>query len=127
MTRDKLRVGAFFVFSGTAHLTFARRFFERIVPPWLPASPQLINRAAGVAEVTGGALALVPGAERPARRYLIALLWAVFPANIHMALRPEDSGSGKIPQWALWARLPLQFVMMAWVARSLPARSVGTD
>jgi uncharacterized membrane protein len=115
-------VAAFFGFSGLAHLTFGRRFFERIVPPWLPASPKTINELAGAAEVTGGALALAPGGQAFARRYLTLLLLAIFPANIHMAIKPEDSGSQKIPSWLLWARLPLQFVMIGWVWRSLPGR-----
>lgn len=119
MNVGKLRVAGFFTTSGVLHLTAGKKFFERIVPPWLPASPQLVNQAAGVAEIAGGTLALIPGAERPARRYLIALLLAVFPANIHMALRPQDSGSERIPPWALWARLPLQFVMIGWVAKTL--------
>ena len=37
---------------------------------------------------------------------------AVFPANINMALHPELGGG--VPEWSLWARLPLQFVLIAW-------------
>jgi uncharacterized membrane protein len=43
---------------------------------------------------------------------LIALLIAVFPANIHMALHAE-----LFPEFdpvALWLRLPLQGVLIAW-------------
>jgi uncharacterized membrane protein len=119
MNRAKLRVAAFFTLTGVSHLTFGKRLYERIVPPWVPGTPAQVNVVAGAAELAGGALALVPGAERTARRYLIGLLWAVFPANIHMYLRPRETGSERIPRWALLARLPLQFVMMAWVARSL--------
>jgi uncharacterized membrane protein len=111
----------FFGFSGLAHLTFAKKFFEAIVPPWLPASPQTVNQAAGAAELTGAGLALIPGAEKLARRYLTALLLAVFPANCHMAVKPEDSHSEKIPSSLLWARLPLQFVIIGWVWKSLPS------
>jgi uncharacterized membrane protein len=118
--RRKLPVAAFFWLAGAGHLTWAKRFFEDIVPPWLPGGPERINVAAGVAEITGGTLAVIPGAERHARRYLTALLLAVFPANIHMALRPQDSKGGQaVPAWTLWARLPLQFVAIAWVRRSL--------
>ncbi|MDF2435543.1 MAG: hypothetical protein JWP44_5176 [Mucilaginibacter sp.] len=123
MTRSRLRVAAFFGFSGISHLTFGRKFFEAIVPPWLPASRKTVNQAAGVAELTGGALALIPGAEGRARQYLVALLLAVYPANIHMAVRPQDSGSERIPSWLLWARLPLQFVLIGWVLKAPPVRS----
>ena len=120
MTKARLRVAAFFGLAGVSHLTIGKRFYERIVPPWLPASPETINQAAGVAEITGGTLALLPGGERLARRYLTALLLAVFPANIHMAVKPEDSGSEKIPRFLLWARLPVQFVFIGWVWKALP-------
>jgi uncharacterized membrane protein len=127
MTKARLRVAAFFGFSGLAHLTFGKKFFEAIVPPWLPASPKTVNQAAGAAELTGAGLALVPGGEKLARRYLTALLLAVFPANCHMAVKPEDSHSEKIPNVLLWARLPLQFVIIAWVWKSLPVKASTAD
>ena len=40
------------------------------------------------------------------------LYLAVFPANINMVVHPE-LGRG-MPEWSLWARLPLQFVLIAW-------------
>lgn len=90
------------------------------MPPWVPGTPKVINRVAGLAELVGAVLALVPGAERPARRYLTVLLLAVYPANIHMAVAPQDiRGAERVPRWLLWARLPLQFVAIAWVALAL--------
>ena len=47
---------------------------------------------------------------------MIAVLAAVFPANIYMALKPERFGS--FPRWALLARLPLQGIMAAWAWRA---------
>ena len=50
-----------------------------------------------------------------------ALLVAVFPANVHMALNPEQVRGldlDQIPRWALWARLPLQPLAMLWVWRA---------
>ncbi len=122
MTRIRASLAGFFLSMGVAHLTFGARFFEAIVPPWVPGNRRTINRATGVAEICGGALAMIPGAEKPARRYLIALLLAVFPANVHMAVRPQDiKGADRLPAWLLWARLPLQFVAIAWVSRALPS------
>jgi uncharacterized membrane protein len=46
---------------------------------------------------------------------LIALLIAVFPANIYMAIAPETFSDLHFPIWALWVRLPLQVVFVAWV------------
>ena len=127
MTKARLRVAAFFGLAGVSHLTVGKKFYENIVPPWLPASPKTINELAGYAEVTGGVLAVTPGAQKLARKYLTALLLAVFPANIHMAIKPEDSHSEKIPKALLWARLPLQFVLIAWVHRALPGKQAAPE
>ena len=60
---------------------------------------------------------------RPAGWWLIATLVAIFPANVSMALRPEDFA--RIPRAALWARLPLQAVFVAWVWRVALGRNGG--
>jgi uncharacterized membrane protein len=47
------------------------------------------------------------------------MLAAIFPANVHMALNPEQVGGlDRVPRWALWARLPLQPLCMLWVWRA---------
>jgi uncharacterized membrane protein len=51
---------------------------------------------------------------------LIVLLLAVFPANVHMALHPEQFDDLGIPLWGLYARLPVQFLLMFalwWITR----------
>jgi uncharacterized membrane protein len=116
MTRSQRALGAFFVFAGTMHFVIPRRY-EAIMPPYLPRHREAVQ-VSGVAEIVGGA-AVVPAATRRfARWWLIALLAAVFPANVHMAVHPEQveglEESG-VPRWALWARLPLQPLMMIWV------------
>jgi len=110
-------LGALFVGAGVSHFT-ATDFFVEIVPPYLPA-PLLLVWISGVSEIALGALVLVPATRRPAAWGLIALLLAVFPANVHMAL--HDVRPAHAPAWmgqpstlALWLRLPLQFVMIAW-------------
>ena len=50
---------------------------------------------------------------------LIALLAAVFPANLYMARAPERFP--RLPRWALYARLPLQPLMMWWAWRATRA------
>ena len=63
----------------------------------------------------GGTGLLVPKTRRLAAWGLIALYLAVFPANINMAWNHlQLSPTGTIPIWALWARLPLQGVLIAW-------------
>lgn len=105
--------GPFFVVAGVMHFLVPRKY-ERMMPPYLPWHRELV-RASGVAEVVGG-LGLIPRATRRlAGWWLIATLIAVFPANAHMALHPEEFP--EIPGGAvsLWARLPFQAVFIAWV------------
>ena len=66
----------------------------------------------GVAEVIGGLAVLVPATRRLSGLWLVALLAAVFPANLYMAREPERFS--KVPRWALYARLPLQPLCMLW-------------
>ncbi|ALD20718.1 MauE/DoxX family redox-associated membrane protein [Hymenobacter sp. DG25A] len=85
--------------------------YVRIMPPYLP-SPLLLVYLSGVAEVGLGALLLPRQTRRWAAWGLIALLIAVFPANIYMA---QHNPSGlDVPAWLLWARLPLQAVLIWW-------------
>jgi uncharacterized membrane protein len=116
-------LAAFFTLAGVMHFVIPKRY-EAIVPPYVPISPQRAVVVSGVAEVAGG-LAVVPEATRGlARWWLIALLVAVFPANVHMAVSPEairGLDTQRVPAWALWARLPLQPLMVWWVWRATRA------
>jgi uncharacterized membrane protein len=107
----RLLLGGTFLTAGTLH--FARpRPFEAIVPDYLPAHRELVY-ASGVAEILGGLGVLAARTRRPAGWWLILTLVAVFPANVHMALNPGRYR--QIPEAALWARLPLQGGLIAWV------------
>ena len=100
-----------FVTAGITH--FVRpQLFVRIVPPYLLA-PLALVYVSGAFEVLGGLGLLFPATRVVAGWVLIALLIAVFPANIHMALHPE--AFPQVPAWGLYARLPLQFVLIGWV------------
>jgi uncharacterized membrane protein len=110
-------LAAFFTFTGVLH--FAKpRYYEAIVPPQSPVPPKPAVQISGVAEIAGGLAVLSPPTRRFARWWLLALLVAVFPANIYMAVKPEEIRGldlRRIKPWMLWARLPLQFVCMRWV------------
>lgn len=120
MSRSRAALAAFFAFAGTMH--FARpRFYEAIVPPSLQARKQEIVAVSGAAELAGAALVLPAATRRLGRWWLLGLLVAVFPANLHMAVNPEQVPGldlRKVPRWALWARLPLQPLCMLWVWRA---------
>jgi uncharacterized membrane protein len=86
------------------------------VPPRLRGHAKRIVQISGVAEIAGGVGVLVPATRRVSGLGLIALLAAVFPANLYMARVPEDFR--RIPRWALFGRLPLQPLMMLWAWRA---------
>jgi uncharacterized membrane protein len=113
---NRLRTGLrwlaaiFFIAGGIGH--FVRpEFYQQLVPPGFP-SPKVLVIVSGIAEIAGGLGLLIPRLRRAAGWGLVALLIAVFPANIYMVAHPERFG---ITPWLLWARLPLQGIFIAWV------------
>jgi len=119
MTRSQKALAGFFAFMGTTHFVIPRSF-EAIMPPSLPRHREAVI-VSGFAEIAGGVAVLAPSTRRFARWWLLALLIAVFPANVHMAVSPERVKGldlERVPRWALWARLPLQPLAMLWVWRA---------
>jgi uncharacterized membrane protein len=110
----KLLAG-FFVASGINHFV-SPRFYRAIVPPSLQHDAKRLVEVSGVAEVLGGVGVLLPRTRRLSGVSLIALLLAVFPANLYMASAPERFK--RVPRWALYARLPLQPLMIWWAWRA---------
>ncbi|HJW70638.1 MAG TPA: DoxX family protein [Candidatus Binatia bacterium] len=106
-------MGVFYMVAGLAH--FVRPdFYLPMMPPWLPAHRELIFLS-GVAEVLLGVAVLVPRLRRIAGWGIIALLMAIFPANLHIALHdvPVFGATQGAGIWN-WVRLPLQAVLIAW-------------
>jgi uncharacterized membrane protein len=108
-------LAAFFVGAGVNHFVQPRPY-EKIVPPRLQGDARRVVFASGVAEIAGGLGVLVPWTRRSSGLGLVALLGAVFPSNLFMAREPERFK--RIPRWALYARLPLQPLMMLWAWRA---------
>jgi uncharacterized membrane protein len=109
--------GPTFIFAGIMHFVVPR-FYRAIMPPYVPA-PDAMVALSGVAEIAGGAGLLLERTRKPAGWWLIATLIAVFPANLHMALHPDefpDVPGGKV---SLYARLPFQGVFIAWVLSAM--------
>ena len=102
--------GLFFIAAGANHF-LNTLFYVSIMPPYLPWPVALVY-VSGVAEIGLGGLLLFERWSRLAAWGLIALLIAVFPANVHMALHPE------LYPWAsslsLGFRLFLQGILIAW-------------
>jgi uncharacterized membrane protein len=87
--------------------------YVAMMPAVLPA-PLALVYISGIAEMAGGIGLMLRRTRKLDAWGLIALFIAVFPANINMALNSLPLGESTVPQWALWARLPLQLVMIAW-------------
>lgn len=115
MSRSRTLLGAFFVQAGVNHFIMPRAY-ESIMPPSLQDDAARLVAISGAAEIAGGVGVLLPRTQRLAGLGLIALLAAVFPANLHMARNPDRFR--RIPRWALYARLPLQPLMMRWAWRA---------
>lgn len=106
----------FLIFAGAMHFVIPK-FYEQIVPPPLPAGPVVI--LSGLAEIALGALLAVERSRRLAAWGAVALLIAVFPANLYMAI--SNVQLTDLPAWmeqpttaARWGRLPVQLVFLAW-------------
>jgi len=87
--------------------------FVAMIPEALPARLAAVY-ISGVAEILGGLGLILPATRKLAAWGIIALLIAVFPANLHMAINDVPLGGARLPGWALWGRLPLQLVGIAW-------------
>ncbi len=103
-----------FLASGVGH--FARpEWYLRLMPPYLPWHRTLVALS-GAAELLLGAGLLVPRCSSRAAWGLVALLVAVFPANVHMAVSSGTPAAAapRFSPFFAWARLPLQGVLVAW-------------
>ena len=105
-----------FVFAGSMHFV-KPSWFVRIVPPWLPA-PLALVLISGAFEALGGVGILVPVTRVAAGWGLIALLVAVFPANVQMLLDAHAANASRLWQGMLVARLPLQPALIYWVYKA---------
>lgn len=100
----------FYMGAGANHF-FNPAIYEHIMPDWLPWPAELVFFS-GVAEVLLGAMLLVPRYRRWAAWGIIALLIAVFPANVNMYQHPELLPN--LPEEMLLMRLPVQALFIYW-------------
>jgi len=110
---SRLLLAALFVAGGVGHFLSPDKYLA-IMPPFLPRPAALVF-ISGAAEIAGGLGILWPPTRMLAAIGLIALLVAVFPANIYAALHGMEIGGRVVPSWILWARLPIQPLLIAWV------------
>ncbi|WP_205738780.1 DoxX family protein [Halonotius aquaticus] len=110
-------MGPLYVVAGVLHFVVPE-LYAQIIPPFLPA-PLALVYLSGVAEIAVGIGVLIPRTRRYAAWATIALLVAIFPANVYMAtsmvvVEGMPGGGGDPSPLIRWARLPLQGVLILW-------------
>ena len=103
----------FYVVAGMLHFIKPDAYLK-IMPPYIPWHVAMV-RISGAFEIHGGLGLLVPQMRRAAAWGLVALLIAVFPANVYMATDPMDAGAASIAPVLRWGRLPFQLLLVWWL------------
>jgi len=118
-------MGPMYVVAGALHFVVPELYVQ-IVPPIFPARLALVYLS-GIAEIAVGVGVLLPRTRRLAAWATVAVLVAVFPANVYMATAGVVveglPGGGDPSALVRWGRLPLQAVLLLWAAwytRPLP-------
>jgi uncharacterized membrane protein len=107
-------IAAFFVVAGANHFAHPAPY-RSMMPSYLPWPDGLIW-ISGIAEMLGGLGLLLPQTRRLAAWGLIALLVAVFHANVNVALHGWPGVD--LAPWILWLRLPFQPLFAWWIYRA---------
>lgn len=117
----RIVLGAFMIFAGVGHLTFARNEFQAQVPPWIPVSPDFTVLASGFVEVALGASMILVSRKRAIVGLVLATFFvAVFPGNIAQWMHHRDA-FGLNSDRARLARLSFQPVLIGWALWSTGA------
>jgi uncharacterized membrane protein len=120
---SRLALALFFVLAGLAHFITPTPYLA-IMPHYIPW-PAAMVAVSGAAEIIGGLGVLLRSTRRAAGWWLVALLIAVFPANVQAISTGMVVGGHVVPQWMLWTRLPLQLLLIIWVWRVCLGRASG--
>ena len=103
-------LAVFFIYFGIDHF-INPNFYLSIMPPSFPLHIEAVY-ISGFFEIIGGIGVLIHRFRKIAGWGLFALLIAVYPANIYMAITPNEFSY--IPIYILYFRLALQFVFFYW-------------
>lgn len=103
-------MAVFYVAAGINHF-INPDFYAGIMPPWIPFQLELIYISGGI-EVAAALLLLFPMTRSLGAWTIIALLLAIFPANIQMAINYYEIGHSLF--WLTLVRLPFQLVLIWW-------------
>lgn len=104
-----ITMSALYCFAGISHFR-KPDFFIKLTPKWVP-SPERVNIIVGVIEIILGVTLLFSLTRSYAAMGIIALLIAVFPANIYHFQKAKRKGVHVIPTLI---RLPIQGLLIYW-------------
>lgn len=114
-------LGAFLVFAGTSHLSFARTEFTAQVPQWVPLDADVVVLVSGVVEIALGAALVLWRRRRVLVGWAVAAFFlAVFPGNISQYVT-GTSAFGLDSDGSRLVRLFFQPVLMLWALWSTGA------
>lgn len=100
----------FYAAAGTNHF-WHEGFYLHIMPDHY-AHPLFLVRLTGAAEILGGVGLLIPTTRRFSAVGIAAML-VVF-LDVHIFMLRHAARFPEVRKWLLWARLPLQFALIAW-------------
>lgn len=115
---SRFGLAALLMGAGTMHFV-SPEFFDELVPHWVPGRPRLWTNVSGVAELAAGALVASRRTERIGGWAALAVLVAVYPANIVDTIDHPPTDARGI---ASLVRLPLQLPLFAWALHHALAR-----
>lgn len=102
----------FYVAAGINHFRHTAMYVSIMPPHYM--HPVGLVQISGVAEVLGGIGLLVPLARRFSAWGIVAMLLVYFDVHLYMAMHVDRFAT--IPAWVIYARLPLQLLLIAWAA-----------
>lgn len=109
-------MGPAYVVAGVLHFVVPELYVQ-IIPPVFPVALALVYLS-GLAEIAVGVGLLIPQTRQHAAWATVALLVAIFPANVYMATHGVVikglPGGGNPSDVVRWGRLPLQGVLILW-------------
>ena len=112
-TLTRIALGGALLFTGVTHITIARKEFQAQVPEWVPADPDTVVLASGVAEIGIGAKLILARKHRRLVGNVAALFFtAIFPGNISQYVNKVD-GFGLDTDRKRFVRLFFQPVLVA--------------
>ena len=122
---SRLILSAFFIFAGIMHFVIPESYMK-IMPNVLPF-PRGLVLISGALEIAGGLGLLIERTRRFAAFGLIALLIAVWPANVQMLLNAREHDAAAWIQLLLWLRLPVQIPLIWWTWRLTAASTASVS